>query len=178
MADVPTSARKGKAVEHLVAASCILASGSRLNALTGVVDDEGVDITFKRRNGFRTLDVQVKSAFLESRKNLRDKGRFIADTRHATFGERDDLYFLFVVVDGLKAEFGPVWLVPSDVLADKGLTITVNGKKLLRFNASAKPTSRDKWSDYRLGRDQLTPRILEVLSGLQSSRPQARSAST
>jgi len=43
------SARKGKAVEHLVAASCILASGGELNASTALVDDEGVDIVFHRR---------------------------------------------------------------------------------------------------------------------------------
>jgi hypothetical protein len=36
------SARKGKAVEHLTAASCILASGGELNASTSLVDDEGV----------------------------------------------------------------------------------------------------------------------------------------
>lgn len=76
----PSSARKGKATELLIAAACVLASGSKLNALTGLVDDEGVDITFKRWNGSRTLDVQVKSAFLESRKNLREKDIFLADT--------------------------------------------------------------------------------------------------
>ena len=34
------SARKGKAVEHLIAASCILASEGELNASTSLVDDE------------------------------------------------------------------------------------------------------------------------------------------
>jgi hypothetical protein len=45
------SARKGKAVEHLIAATCVLATAGELNALTALVDDEGVDIGFKRRDG-------------------------------------------------------------------------------------------------------------------------------
>jgi hypothetical protein len=168
----PSSARKGKATEQLIAASCILASGSKLNALTGLVDDEGVDITFKRRNGSRTLDVQVKSAFIESRKNLRQKGTFIADTRRATFHARRDLYFLFVVVDGKNAQFGPVWFVPSKDLEERGFDVTVHGERLLRFAASAKSSSEDKWSDYRLSREQLTPRVLSTLNGLQNEQPQ------
>lgn len=40
------SARKGKAVEHLVAATCILVSGLELNVSTSFVDDEGVDLVF------------------------------------------------------------------------------------------------------------------------------------
>jgi hypothetical protein len=43
------SGRKGKAVEHLVASSCVLMSGGELNALTALVDDEGVDIVSHRR---------------------------------------------------------------------------------------------------------------------------------
>ena len=45
------SARKGKATEQLIAAICMLATGGELNALTALVDDEGVDLGFKRRNG-------------------------------------------------------------------------------------------------------------------------------
>src|SRR4051794_32955551 len=40
------SGRLGKAVEHLVAATCILTSGLELNASTSFVDDEGVDLVF------------------------------------------------------------------------------------------------------------------------------------
>lgn len=161
------SARKGKATEQLVAASVVLASGSQLNALTALVDDEGVDITFKRRDGSSTLDVQVKSAFTESRKNLREKGTFVADARRATFRPRPDLYFLFVVVDGRKATFGPVWLVPSLALQEGGFDATVKGKKNLRFQASAKEKSKDKWSEYRLKRSELTPALLRTLRELE-----------
>ena len=53
--------RIGAAVEHLVAASCILASDAVLNVSTSMVDDEGVDLVFHRRGRPTTLAVQVKS---------------------------------------------------------------------------------------------------------------------
>jgi hypothetical protein len=56
-----SSVRKGKAVEHLVAAVCALVTAGELTALTALVDDEGVDVGFKRRNGPRALDIQVKA---------------------------------------------------------------------------------------------------------------------
>jgi hypothetical protein len=64
--------------------------------------------------------------------------------------------------------FGPVWFVPSDDLNQHGFDVTVRGKKLLRFAASAKPSSQDKWSGYRLAKEELTPRILSALSELQT----------
>ncbi len=60
MADNSIAARKGKAVEHLVAATCVLASGFQLNVSTSLVDDEGVDLVFHRRGHTATLAVQVK----------------------------------------------------------------------------------------------------------------------
>ena len=65
MADKKLSTqRKGKATEQLVAAICVLATGGELNALTALVDDEGVDLGFKRRNGTRVLDVPGEDALL------------------------------------------------------------------------------------------------------------------
>src|SRR3954468_20938663 len=94
------SSRKGKAVEHLLAASCILASNGELNASTSLVDDEGVDIVFHRRGSSRTLAVQVKSRFAEEggSTHLHERGTFITDVRAVTFQPRDNLYLLFVVV--------------------------------------------------------------------------------
>lgn len=95
------SARKGKAVEHLVAAFCVLATEGELNALTALVDDEGVDLGLKRRNGTRTLDVQVKARFSDEDGSAQlRRGRFIANVRLETFRPRDDLYILYVAVNG------------------------------------------------------------------------------
>jgi hypothetical protein len=160
------SARKGKATEQLIAASVVLASGGELNALTAMVDDEGVDLSLKRRNGLSTLDLQVKSAFVDERKNLREKGTFIADVRRKTFWARDDLFMLYVVVDGSRAELLRAWLVPSAVLESEGFNVRTRGTDCLRFQASAKPASRDKWRRYRLERAELVPALLKLVRRL------------
>jgi hypothetical protein len=151
--------RKGKAVEHLIAASCILASGSDLNASTSLVDDEGVDLVFHRRGHSRTLAVQVKSRF-EGTSLLTKKGSFVASVRDVTFRPRDDLYLLFVVVNATDAEFGPLWLVPSRVFA-KRVKPKPNG--LRRFAASVKEQTKDQWVQYRLQKQDLPTRLLAIL---------------
>lgn len=155
------AARKGKAVEHLIAASCILASGAVLNASTSLVDDEGVDIVFHRRGRSRTLAVQVKSRF-EGNALLTGSRTFATDIRDVTFRPREDLFLLFVVVDPTKPDFGPLWLVPSEKFADQ---VKVNARGRRRFAASAKRTSKDQWSEYRLDKHALAGRLLEILGG-------------
>lgn len=141
-----SSARKGKAVEQLVAAVCVLATAGELNALTALVDDEGVDVGFKRRNGTRTLDVQVKARFTDEdgSKALREQGAFSSDVRQETFRERDDLYMLYLAVNGSRAEIEKAWLVPSTVLAAEAIVVTKQGKEHLRFSGSAKSDTEDK----------------------------------
>jgi hypothetical protein len=165
-----SSARKGKATEHLVAAIAVLATGGELNALTALVDDEGVDVTFKRRNGSRTLDVQVKARFSdeEGSASLRNKGMFLADARLETFRPREDLYMLYVAVNGAAAEVEWVWLVPSEDFANGGFEVRPEGKRaLLRFQASAKEGTQDKWSEYRMHRSEFPTRLLGILTELE-----------
>lgn len=58
----------GKAAEHLVAAFCILTTRGELNVSTSLVDDEGVDLVFHRRNSTATLAVQVKARMSDSKR--------------------------------------------------------------------------------------------------------------
>lgn len=159
------SARKGKAVEHLIAASCILASGGDLNASTSLVDDEGVDIVFHRRGLSRTLAVQVKSRFDEEggSTHLHQQGRFIGDVRAVTFQPRDALYMLFAVVRSREADFGPVWFVPSHEFAARALKSGEDSRRILRLSASSKPDSQDQWRPFRLTKVELVPAILAAL---------------
>ena len=163
------SARKGKATEQLIAATCVLATGGELNALTALVDDEGVDLGFKRRNGSRTLDVQVKARFADEdgSKALREKGTFSSDVREITFQPRDDLAMLYVAVNGPAAEILWAWLVPSVVLHEEAIRIQVRGETRLRFAASAKPDTNDKWRQYRLTRAELPSGLLAAVAALE-----------
>ena len=155
----PDAGRIGKAVEYLIAASCILASGAALNVSTSMVDDEGVDLVFHRRGSSATLSAQVK-ARLTTGKHVQ-QGRFLASVRQQTFRPRDDLYLLFVVADAENATFGPVWLVPSAAFSEKARP--VGARQNLRFSASMAEGTEDQWRRYRLERDQLVAKILELL---------------
>jgi hypothetical protein len=156
------SARKGKAVEHLVAATCILVSGLELNVSTSLVDDEGVDLVFHRRERSATLAVQVKSRSL-SAKTITNRSRFIANVGASTFRPREDLYMLFVAVNTDDGTFEPVWLVPSAVFAQR---TKPNNKNRRQFVASMKPETKDQWREFRHDRAELPNRILAVLGTL------------
>lgn len=163
MADNRDSARMGKAVEHLVAATCILVSGLELNVSTSFVDDEGVDLVFHRRESSTTLAVQVKSRSM-SAKTIANRERFIANVGTSTFRARDDLHILFVAVQTDVGTFDPVWLVPSKDLA----AIKKPGARgRYQFSASMKAATKDQWSKYRSTRAELPARILAVLDSLQ-----------
>ena len=152
------SSRMGKAVEHLVAATCIIHSRARLNVSTSLVDDEGVDLVFHRRGGAATLAVQVKARMSDS-KTL-GRGTFRANVRSETMVARDDLYLLFVAVDVAGGTFETCWLVPSPEFVVRAGR---DAKRRYRFVASPKATSRDQWAQYRLTRTGLAERILRLL---------------
>ncbi|MER7459339.1 hypothetical protein [Micromonospora sp. NPDC126480] len=156
------SARMGKATEYLVAAFCILATRGRLNVSTSVVDDEGVDLVFHRRNSTATLAVQVKARMSDS-KRVQDEG-FVAFVRAKTFVPRSDLDLLFVAIDIDRGAVMKAWLVPSEEYA-KTLG-EPNSKGRYRFSASMRPGAKDRWREYRLEAEDLPPMILKRLDAL------------
>lgn len=152
------SARMGKATEHLVAATCILMSGAELNVSTALVDDEGVDLVFHRRDATKTIAVQVKSRMSDS--TLRKLGRFSTEVRAQTFRPREDLFLLFVPVDLATGNFDHPWLVPSQDFAS---SVKPDKHKRLRFAASTDLDSKDQWRKYRVLRHELPNCILRAL---------------
>jgi hypothetical protein len=157
------SSLKGKAVEHLVAATCILIGNGALNVSTSFVDDEGVDLVFHHRGGSTTLAVQVKARFKGTRQV--EDGYVLANIGASTFAPRPDLYLLFVLADATTGSFGPVWFVPSQDFA----TLTrASARGRHRFRASLNPTTKDQWSRYRCQREELPKRILEVLASMDT----------
>jgi len=150
------AARKGKAVEHLIAALCVLGSDGELNAWTSLVDDEGVDLVLQRRNRPETLSLQVKSR-LTTAKGIAERKRFQSQVRAATLRPRKDLYMLFVVANPATLDLGPIWLVPSRKFVRKA-PAGQNGKH--RFVASAKPGTKDRWADHLVEKEHLPSRLL------------------
>ena len=156
------AARMGKAVEHLVAATCILASGFELNVSTSLVDDEGVDLVFHRRDRATILPVQVKSRSMRASTIVR-QSRFIANIGASTLQPRDDLYMLFVAVDTGDGTLQMVWLVPSVDFANR---TKPNSQNRHRLSASMKAATKDQWSEYRLRRADLAHELLGILDRL------------
>jgi hypothetical protein len=153
------SAAFGKAVEHLVAASCILSTSARLNVSTSFVDDDGVDLVFHLRGGTATLAVQVKHNSTSTQKVQREQ--LICDVRTATFRPRSDLWMLFVVVDFPTARLGDVFFVPSVEFERRAAG---RGGAKRKITASLKPHSSDQWQPFRLPFAALPEQILEVLA--------------
>ena len=138
-------------------------AGLKLNVSTSLVDDEGVDLVFHRREKSTTLAVQVKSRSMAT-KGISQRGRFYAQVRAVTFRQRRDLYLLFVPVDVAGGTFPFVWLVPSKTFAKR----PVNSRGRRIFNASAKDGSKDQWSKYRVERADLADEILAVIKKLSA----------
>jgi hypothetical protein len=109
-----SAGRMGKATEYLVAATCILTTRGELNVSTSLVDDEGVDLVFNRRDSPSTLAVQVKARMSDGIRIA--SGRFTAFVRASTFNPRPDLDMLFTAVDVRTGALMISWLVPSPTL--------------------------------------------------------------
>jgi len=159
-----SAGRMGKAVEYLVAAACILSTRGELNVSTSMVDDEGVDLVFHRRDSAATLAVQVKARMSDSKRV--QGGNVVAFVRSQTFRARRDLDMLFVAVDIERGAVMKAWLVPSVEFAAV-LKPQSSGK--YRFGASLKEGSKDRWADRRLEAKELAPAILARLRQLELS---------
>jgi len=156
------SSALGKAVEHLVAASCILTTEARLNVSTAFVDDEGLDLVFHLRGGSATLAVQVKHNSSTSQKTKR--GQLICEARAQTFRPRPDLWMLFVVVDFANATLQDVFFVPSGKF-DQLANTTGKGKR--RITASLKEGSKDQRQEFRMPFPELPHRLEALLTSAE-----------
>jgi hypothetical protein len=159
------SSRMGKAAEFLVASICMIASRAEISVSTALVDDEGVDLVFHRRDNPSTLAVQVKARFSDA-KTIQD-GTFRQNVRRETCGFRGDFYLLFVLVDVQQARLRMCWLVPSYDFVQQS---RCDNQGRYRFVASTKETSNDQWSKYRLSQEELPGSILRTIAWVDGSR--------
>jgi hypothetical protein len=153
------SSRKGKAVEQLIGALCVLGSNGELNAWTSLVDDEGVDLVVQRRERPETIALQVK-ARLTTAKGIAERERFQSQVRKQTLRPRADLYMLFVVANPETLDVGPIWLIPSKKFKRKA---PVGSNQKHKFVASAKDGTADKWFPYLVNKTELPQALLRAL---------------
>ena len=153
---------KGKAMESLVAATCILPSDGELNVAAPLIDDGGVDLIFFRQEGQAALSVQVKARFADARVVDRDN-KVQVNFTDTTFRPRRDFFLLILVVDPHTADIKQAWLVPSVEFAANR-----SERAGLRFSVSIDGTE-NQWAEFRVSKDELASRILGEIDRLEKS---------
>ena len=151
------SSQKGKAVESLLAATCIIGSDGELSVSIPMVDDEGVDLIFTPKGGGRSIFVQVKSRF-----TLTGKGSYRSQIRKKNFHPRKDYYITFAYYDKANARLGDtLWFIPSLDFTDK-----LKGQSRERPNyifQSRFTSTGDMWRPYKVELKNLPKHILRIL---------------
>lgn len=150
---------KGKAVEQLIAAHCVLLSSGQLNVSVPMVDDEGVDLVFSLRGKPQTLALQVKARFSTSKRVA--GGSFRIQIRRATFRPRADLAILGVVFDAKEGRLDRAWLVPAIDFAQ--LTSKQSMHRTVLVMAAAIAGHTNQWVKYSCEPRELPQRIIELL---------------
>jgi hypothetical protein len=146
--------QKGKAIEHLIAVTCLLGSDGKLSISIPLLDDEGVDLLFTPKGGGKTIAVQVKSNFSSK------LGQFKSYIKKKNFQPRKDYYLLFVTYDTTNAKLAEkVWLIPSLDFKNK-LSRQTNEDK---YQFQSTFSSDDMWKNYRVHTQELPKRILGFL---------------
>ena len=149
----------------------ILGTNGELVPERPLADDERRDFDIRMRRHFREyLGLQLKSS-----RTLRRHGRAwmlqINFRRKPPMDSNPDYWYFLAHFDVEAMAFSdPVFLVPSAYLHRYARHGTRGGAMLFQFKASMEPESGDRWARFRLSRDQLGPRIVEMLEDRAAKR--------
>lgn len=154
------SSWKGKALELLIAAKCMLGSDGKLNVSMPLVDDDGVDLVFSLRGLPAALAVQVKARF---RPGAFRNNTFRTQVRRATFRPRSELALLFVLYDSRIHDLETAWLVPS--FDFEHLTGGLTHPKQIVFAASI-TGQHNVWTKFRRSPAELPAALITLLECL------------
>lgn len=150
------STQKGKAVESLVAATCIIGSDGKLSVSIPMVDDEGIDLVFTSKENRKSLFIQVKSRF-----TLSKKGNYRTQIRKKSFIPQKDFFIMCIFYNRQQAKLGDLlWLIPS--IDFKAKLIGQHNKRIYVFQ-SRLTSQRDMWKPYQVQIKDLPDRILNIL---------------
>lgn len=151
-----SASQKGRVVEQLVAAACLLQSDGKLRVSIPIVDDEGVDLIVSHGETSHTLLLQVKSRFSLNRGNYRTQVRRVA------LHPSPNRLLLFVYYDTVRAALGDtMWLIPSLDFA-KLLVGQKQGRDTYIFQ-SRFTSAGDMWKPYRIPVQELASRLIRRL---------------
>jgi hypothetical protein len=130
-------------------------------------DDEHRDIETHRRRHFVAAALQVKTTWRLwiHRQSQIIQIPFSVHARRLVSDPR--FYYLFGFFDRKTMTFrDPLFLVPSVVVHKHAMPRLVDGRWRFTFQASLKPGARDRFSPYRVTRDELGRVLLGILEEL------------
>jgi hypothetical protein len=152
-----SASQKGKIVEQLVGATCVLQSDGRLRISIPLVDDEGVDLIVSDRSTDNVLLLQIKSRF------TLHNGSYRTDVRRVALHANKNRYLLFVYYDRENANLGKtMWLVPS--LKFKELLSGQRPGRGTYVFQSRFNSSNDMWAPYKINAEELGRTLLKHLN--------------
>ena len=148
----------------------IITTGGQLVPERPLADDERRDFDIRIRRHFRQyLGVQEKTT-LTLRRYGRARVLQINFRRRPPMDSDADYWYFLAHFDLATMTFSdPVFLVPSAFLHKHARTGKRGDAVEFQVKASMEPGSRDRWAQFRLSRQELGPRILELLEAQAAS---------
>ncbi len=152
-----SASQKGKIVEQLIGATCVLQSDGRLRISIPLVDDEGVDLIVSDKNTDKVLLLQIKSRF------TLHNGNYRTDVRRVALHASKNRYLLFVYYDRENANLGKtMWLVPS--LKFEELLSGQRADRDTYVFQSRFTSSNDMWAPYKIAAEDLAGALVKYLT--------------
>ena len=156
-----SSKQKGNILEFRLIELIYLGASGRLSCFIPDSDDDGIDAIVNLKGSFTPIFLQVKSRY-----NL-NNGQFLQDIGTNTFRVDKRFYIVFFYYNIQKYEIENIWLIPSKDFKEKSVEINPKDyKQKLRFTASPKEGSNDKWSEYKVKKSELAKRIESLIKDL------------
>jgi hypothetical protein len=162
-----SSVQKGAIGQFAFLATAMITGNGQVEAYTPAADNEGRDAEIRRHlKSSPGIGIQVKVTFFAIKEG-RARGpyltiRFAVAKKHLHADARLWYFLAFYDPKELRLQ-GPVFLIPSTVfhrMAGRGVS---KGQVWFSMTASLAPTSRDRWSPFRVAPKDLGRRLLEIV---------------
>ncbi|WEK34251.1 MAG: hypothetical protein P0Y53_17325 [Candidatus Pseudobacter hemicellulosilyticus] len=152
-----SSGAKGNIVEDRIKELILLYGQGLLNVYKPVVDNRGIDLVVMQNGFFYPIFIQVKSRF-----NAIKKGSILIDVGENTFAVHNSFYIVGVAFNPSTLEVEDrLLLIPSKDYQANSTSISVNGRKKLRFNVSLKEGTKAKGAKYFIRKSELVDKLME-----------------
>jgi len=160
-----SSKQKGSILEKRFIELASLGSNGKISCFTPDSDDDGIDAIINLKTAFKPLFIQIKSRF-----NRNANGTYSQDIGVNTFKENKNFYICFFLYNTADFDIEKIWLVPSIVFKKMAIPLNpVHHPKKLRFAASPKDSSKDRWREYRIEKQDLGRKLLSLLNEMPES---------